>query len=266
MNEPLVSIIIPTHNNETTIKRAVESVLNQSYKNVEVIVIDDFSSDKTSEVVSSIKDPRVRLIKNEINLKAGLSRNVGMDNAKGEYIGFLDGDDIYTTCKIEDNLKFLNEHPEFTGVFGLVVPMSEKDKPIDRINFKYKPLTMKSLLTKPVNIAVLMKTPITTRFADNFNVAEDFFFWCRCLIDKYTFARTDYVGYYYNMAYENRMTLSYKKQFHNELFIINYCYKNKQINWLQKVYFKLLYFAKFLRRPIKFKYIAWKEKKKLKNK
>ena len=85
------SIIIPAYNAEKTVSETIESVLEQDYKDYEIIVINDNSQDKTSETVSKYK--QVKLIKNIEQLKAGGSRNVGIDNASGEYIIFLDADD-----------------------------------------------------------------------------------------------------------------------------------------------------------------------------
>lgn len=85
------SIIIPAYNAEKTINRAIDSVHNQTFKNYEIIIVDDDSSDKTSKVIK--RSAKVHIIKNAEQLKAGGSRNVGIKRAKGEYILFLDADD-----------------------------------------------------------------------------------------------------------------------------------------------------------------------------
>ena len=85
------SVIIPGYNVQEYISNAIESVLNQDFKNYELIVIDDCSTDNTSEIVSKYK--QVKLIRNEENLASGGARNVGLDKANGEYVIFLDADD-----------------------------------------------------------------------------------------------------------------------------------------------------------------------------
>ena len=86
------SIIIAAYNAEKEIARTLESTLNQTYSDYEVIVVNDASTDKTAEIVAGFD--RVRLINNEVNMKAGGSRNNGLKVANGEYIIFLDSDDI----------------------------------------------------------------------------------------------------------------------------------------------------------------------------
>ena len=93
----MVSVIIPVYNREKTIKKAIESVLEQTYTDLEVIIVDDCSTDKTIEVVESIADKRIRLVKSPKNGGACKARNLGIDHANGELIAFQDSDD-YLAC------------------------------------------------------------------------------------------------------------------------------------------------------------------------
>lgn len=100
---PLVSVYIPTFNRLKLLKRALQSVLNQSYQNIEVIVVDDNSSDGTQEYLSEIAqiDPRVKFILKEVNSGACTSRNLAIEQAEGEYITGLDDDDYFLEGRIE---------------------------------------------------------------------------------------------------------------------------------------------------------------------
>ena len=93
MNEPLVSFIIPTFNRVNYLKRAINSVLNQTITDLELIIVDDNSKDNTENFVRGIKDSRIRYFKNSINRGAQFSRNKGIFYSKGKYINFLDDDD-----------------------------------------------------------------------------------------------------------------------------------------------------------------------------
>jgi len=95
MNEknPTVSVIIPTYNRAHTIGRAIKSVLNQTYQDFEIIVVDDGSTDNTEEVVKSFRDKRIRYIQHKKNKGAAAARNTGIKSAKGKYIAFQDSDD-----------------------------------------------------------------------------------------------------------------------------------------------------------------------------
>jgi len=103
----LVSVVIPTYNREHTIERCVRSCLNQSFSNIEVIVVDDKSTDKTETIIQSISDKRVRYYCHDENLGGAAARNTGIHYASGKYIAFLDSDDIWYPTKIEDQLEKL---------------------------------------------------------------------------------------------------------------------------------------------------------------
>ena len=103
----MVSVIIPTHNREQTIKRSILSVLNQSYNNIEVILVDDGSNDNTVNVIHSINDSRVRVIVLDSNNGACRARNIGVANSRGEWIAFQDSDDEWLPEKIEKQLSFM---------------------------------------------------------------------------------------------------------------------------------------------------------------
>lgn len=104
---PLVSVIIPTYNGSKTIRRAIESALNQTYPNIEVVVVNDASTDNTLEVLKEIKDKRLKIFNHEINKERSISRNDAMKFAKGEYLAFLDDDDEWLKDKITKQLEYL---------------------------------------------------------------------------------------------------------------------------------------------------------------
>lgn len=102
----MISVIIPTYNRGYIIEKSIKSILNQTYKDFELIIVDDGSSDNTEEVVNSIKDDRIRYIRYENNQGACHARNVGIKEAKGDYITFHDSDDY---C-YEDRIKLQYEN------------------------------------------------------------------------------------------------------------------------------------------------------------
>lgn len=112
MNEPLVSVIMPAYNAADYISEAIASVQNQSFKNWELFVIDDFSTDGTCSLVENIimLDPRIQLLKNLKNEGTGVTRNKGIAAAKGDFIAFLDADDLWLPEKLEVQLKFMREN------------------------------------------------------------------------------------------------------------------------------------------------------------
>ena len=112
IKSPLISIILPLYNSEKYIKETLASVLNQSYRNWELILVDDASSDKCVAMVQKYveEDKRIVLLKNSHNLGAAQSRNVGITQAKGDYIAFLDSDDLWFPKKLEIQLAYMQKH------------------------------------------------------------------------------------------------------------------------------------------------------------
>lgn len=114
----MVSIIIPTYNREHTIKRAVDSVLEQTYQDFELIIVDDASTDNTCQIISEYKDSRIKYLKTEDRHGANHARNVGISNAQGEYIAFQDSDDVWQPDKLEKQMKILQEESDVDIVFS----------------------------------------------------------------------------------------------------------------------------------------------------
>jgi glycosyltransferase involved in cell wall biosynthesis len=108
---PLISVVIPVYNNETTIEETIESVLSQSFSDLELIVINDGSQDSTLKIVSSILDPRLKVFSYP-NAGLAATRNRGISHASGEYISFIDADDLWTADKLEAQFKALQANPQ----------------------------------------------------------------------------------------------------------------------------------------------------------
>lgn len=119
-NIPKISVIIPTYNRVHLIRKAVQSVLDQSYQDFEIIVVDDCSTDNTEEAIREFqeKDERIRYIRHKKNKGAAAARNTGIRAAKGEYIAFQDSDDEWLPEKIEKQMKIIkNSLPEVGVVY-----------------------------------------------------------------------------------------------------------------------------------------------------
>lgn len=111
-----LSIIIPTYNRAYIIRRAIQSVLNQTYQDFEIFIVDDGSKDNTHKIVESIRDERIRYIRHEINKGQAAARNTGIMAAKGKYIAFLDSDDEWLPEKLEKQMAAFRNAPPQVGV------------------------------------------------------------------------------------------------------------------------------------------------------
>jgi glycosyltransferase involved in cell wall biosynthesis len=115
MSQPLVSVIVPAYNGERYLALALKSVFEQGYRRFEVIVVDDGSVDHTSDITKSF--PEIRYI-HQANQGVAVARNVGIDAAAGEFIAFLDQDDLWTPNKLDQQVDYLLKHPELGYVLA----------------------------------------------------------------------------------------------------------------------------------------------------
>lgn len=154
----LVSVVIPMYNSGKYITPTIQSVLCQTYNNLEVIVVDDCSKDNSIEVVEGLAkdDARIRCISQEKNGGAAVARNRGIKEAKGRYIAFLDSDDLWTPDKIEKQLVLMKEK---NAVFAYCA-YDWVDENVDQVKGKikikeqvrYKDLLTKTLISTPTAI------------------------------------------------------------------------------------------------------------------
>ena len=105
-----ISIIIPTYNREKLLIRSIKSILKQTYKNFEIIIVDDFSKDNTKNIINIFNDKRIRYIRLRKNKGASVARNIGIKKATGKYISFQDSDDIFHFDKLEKQIINLIKH------------------------------------------------------------------------------------------------------------------------------------------------------------
>lgn len=125
---PAISVVIPLYNKGLYIQRAIKSVLNQTYKNFELIVVDDGSTDGGDQIVEGLADPRIRLIRQE-NGGVSAARNRGIAEAKAELVAFLDADDEWLPEKLQLQFDFLERYPDIKWTAGAFIQYRD-DKPV----------------------------------------------------------------------------------------------------------------------------------------
>lgn len=188
----LVSIIIPTYNNANTICRSVDSCINQTYGNIEIIVIDDGSTDNTKEVLSKYNsDERFKYIYQD-NQERSTARNHGLDVAKGKYIQFLDSDDEIYPTKIEKQVNFLDANPEYFLVYCGVEYKNE----LGQITHTLEPKINGNIDYKILNNNFFaIHSPLfhnsDIRFNQQINRLEDWMYWIDLTKNKNVFYISD---------------------------------------------------------------------------
>jgi glycosyltransferase involved in cell wall biosynthesis len=186
-NTPLVTVYIPTYNRVDLLKRAVESVRQQTYKNLEIIIVDDCSIDETKSYLECISqiDDRIKYFLKERNSGACISRNIAIQNASGDFITGLDDDDYFLENRIQffmDNIHYLNEHIFLYSYFFI---KNKKELKKNKIEF-LKPEIIKSkdlLSFNYVNNQIFTKTDRLKLkcFNGNLDAWQDLYAWFNLL-------------------------------------------------------------------------------------
>jgi len=190
MHKPLISVVLSVYNGEEYLAEAIESILAQSYKKFEFIVIDDGSTDNSLEIIKSYTDERIILISRK-NRGLVFSLNEGIKKAKGKYIARMDADDIAMPTRFEEQVTFLEAHPK-VGVCGTaVIGLSSKggNGSVWRLAKKNKTIKTEMLFSSPLaHPTVMMRRELIIKYQlfydEKFKHAEDFELWTR--FSKYT--------------------------------------------------------------------------------
>jgi len=182
--DPKISIIIPTYNQAESLQETIESVLNQTYKNIEIIIVDDGSTDNTLEIISSFDNDKIICIQQE-NKGAGNARNRGIKKANGKYIAFLDSDDLWLKNKLRKQIDFMKQNPEI-GLLGTgCYQMIDINKIIHKKIFPFENKILQKDLIKYnpfIQSSVMIRKDIFNSvdlYDEKFKESEDYDLWLR---------------------------------------------------------------------------------------
>lgn len=208
----LVSIIIPAYNAEKWVERAVRSCMGQTYREIEILVINDGSTDNTQTIVEKLQkqDGRIRLISQE-NGGVSRARNVGLDNAKGEYVVFLDADDEFLCDGVESLLATLVKYDaDICAGKRQRFTEDQTSQTVDELTgdvqtFEGKAALLRSIEDYPETYAVWGKIYRrerikNVRFPEGKRIHEDSFFVFLCLTEMIKFVVLDKIVYKYNVV------------------------------------------------------------------
>lgn len=123
-----ISVVMAVYNGEKYVQEAINSILSQTYPEFELIIVDDGSTDQTRGILDAIHDHRVKIIHAERNQGAAASLNLGIDHAQGQWIAIHDADDVSAPTRLQDQVKYLQAHPESIGVSSLISGIFENEK------------------------------------------------------------------------------------------------------------------------------------------
>lgn len=206
--KPLISVVMPCYNAECYIEESIKSILNQTFKDFELIIVDDGSTDRSLEIIKKYarKDKRIRVIRNKKNMGIAISRNIGTKAAKGKYIAVHDSDDISLPFRLKEQFDYLEKNPE-AGVVGgyLQIFESESEKVIGIRKYPENDenLRNKIFFYSPVaQPAAMIRKDVFKKigfYNPKYPPSEDLDFWFR-LGEQYKFANLPKVVLKYRIS------------------------------------------------------------------
>ena len=238
----LVSVIIPYFKDERNIARSVLSALNQSYKKIEIIIVDDENSRNSRKVLSSLKYKKIKVFQTNKNLGVAKARNLGIEKSKGKFIAFLDSDDFWKKNK----LKFqLNKMKKYKADFCYTsYDAIKKNKIIYKVHVPKKINYKELIYSNPICCSsALVKSKIIKK--NNFNnlvTKEDYELWLRLAKKNYIFLGINKILTTYQVR-ENSLSSKHFNKIKNAFLIY---YKFNNFNYMKSLIFVLiLYFSAF---------------------
>ena len=188
-NTPKVSIVMPAYNCEAFVEDSIRSIIDQTFDDWRLIVINDGSTDKTAEIISRLaaSEPRIVFIENESNMGVSYTRNRAISLADGEWIAFLDSDDLWREDKLEKQLALLSTHKDAVISYTASAFITEDGVPYEYVMrapmiVDYKMLMSKNLLSCS---SVIVKTSVMKQIKmPNDKMHEDYYTWLKILSDN----------------------------------------------------------------------------------
>jgi glycosyltransferase involved in cell wall biosynthesis len=250
---PTVSVIIPTRNRYSFVPRAIQSVLNQTYQDFEVLVVDDASDDHTEEIVKGFSDERITYIHHEVKRGGSAARNTGIKLSKGEFIAFLDDDDQWLPEKLQCQMHLFSNSPTVVGAIytGVLKCSTSKDQVLKEIIPTKRGMIFRELLFSnciATTSTILIKRECFEKvglFDEKLSSCQDWDMWIRLSQDfQFDFTEHSLVKFY---VHENSITTDYQariqgrqvlleKIFHHiasqPKLVANYYFENSRIFFL----------------------------------
>lgn len=184
IKKPAVTVFMPVYNGEKYLKESMDSILNQTFRDFEFLIINDGSTDNTVQIIQSYTDPRIRLLENEKNMGLVPTRNRGIKESAGKFIAILDSDDIAHPKRLEKQMAFLESHPDFGMVGSWVKIIDEKGRPTGTLwKNRLAPEKIPSLLLFHNYFAqsaiTLRKSALPEEWYRQLSPSEDYDLWVR---------------------------------------------------------------------------------------
>ena len=207
---PIISVVMPAYNAEKYISEAIDSILAQTFRDFEFIIINDASTDSTKEIIKSYTDPRIKLINNEQNRGIAKSLNIGLAIAHGKYIARMDSDDIALPERFQIQFDFMEQHPDIDICGSWVKTFGDKEELLQRFQSHEQIRDATFFYCPLIHPSTIFKTNLNFEYSSEFPRAEDYDLWCK-KINEWKFANIPEVLILYRI-HENQVGKAHKNE------------------------------------------------------
>lgn len=183
---PKITVAMPVYNDGLYVSSSVNSILNQTFKDFILLIIDDGSSDNSLDIISSYNDKRIKIVKHSQNMGRPAARNTALKYADGEYLAWMDADDIARQDRLQKQISFLDEHHEISICGGYVLKFNE-GRGIGKHPCSQERITAQTIFQPAIlNPTAMMRLKdiqrISLQYDKNFLRAQDFVFWIQAFL------------------------------------------------------------------------------------
>jgi len=181
--KPKISVVMPVYNSEKYLKESIGSILNQTFKDFELIIVDDCSTDNSLKIIKGYKDKRIKLFRNKKNLGTVRTRNIGLKKAKGKYIAVMDSDDMSFQSRLRIQLNYLEGNPHIFLVGGSAVYIYNDSKDVRKFRKydDYKMLAWRLPKSCSIIHSSVMFRNTGEKYNEAFTSAHDYNFYLEML-------------------------------------------------------------------------------------
>lgn len=190
---PMVTVLMAVYNGGDSLRPTIESILGQTYKDSEFLIINDGSTDSSLDVIGSYDDERIVVYNNEANLGQTKSLNIGLRLTRGKYVARIDAGDFSFATRLEEQLEYMIKHPEYAvvGTSGVMVDSSGKRKGIVHAPDTFPEILIRLFYTSPlIHISALMHKDTIVNlggYDENFRICADYELWSKLIRNGYRF-------------------------------------------------------------------------------
>lgn len=247
----MVSVIVPVYNSENTIVQCLESICNQSFKNIEIIIVNDGSTDNSLKKIQQFfLDKKIKhKVINQKNKGVSIARNVAIKNATGQYIAFIDSDDSWAKEKLEKQIEIIKK--ENINILGTLLNTNRKTHKSNKCKIKKYCLKEMLFSNRLYTSSVVLKKEIIEKynlFNEETMYSEDYNLWLKISCDYDIYVLQEFLTYYDKTPRKEKLSQKMWKMEIAELHNYYELYKGKKISVFMYICVSFFSFLKFIRR------------------